>query len=243
MTEHQPRPRYADLLRTEGQPWYHLVDPRGCTPALCGVSQEDGGLGSVEVRYRESLGSWARVGWHAARTPHPRLPPLAELRARDMEDQLVLAAAQIPGGEALTDRARMQQRLDDARAALTSWVATTLRIDGVDLPAWTASAFEDEIVFAMTDTRDVLCSPAAGTARGCCARARTSLIWPRWGTADRRVPAHDPAGPRADSVPGLIDTWPEVAEMAALLDALRLGDARVREAASRHLRERLEAPA
>lgn len=34
-------------------------------------------------------------------------------------------------------------------------------------------------------------------------------------------------------------SWPELAELAALLDALRLGDARVREAAERHLLERL----
>jgi len=45
------------------------------------------------------------------------------------------------------------------------------------------------------------------------------------------------------SLPRLATSWPEVAELAALLDALRLGDARVREAATRLLHERLLAPA
>jgi DNA-binding transcriptional MocR family regulator len=45
--------------------------------------------------------------------------------------------------------------------------------------------------------------------------------------------------PLDDALPRLVSEWPEVAEMAALVDALRLGDARVREAATRHLRTRL----
>jgi DNA-binding transcriptional MocR family regulator len=45
--------------------------------------------------------------------------------------------------------------------------------------------------------------------------------------------------PLDDALPRLVSAWPEVAEMAALVDALRLGDARVREAATRHLRARL----
>jgi DNA-binding transcriptional MocR family regulator len=49
--------------------------------------------------------------------------------------------------------------------------------------------------------------------------------------------------PLDESLPRLAVTWPEVAEMAALLDALRLGDARVREVATRHLHERLAATA
>jgi DNA-binding transcriptional MocR family regulator len=42
-------------------------------------------------------------------------------------------------------------------------------------------------------------------------------------------------------LPALARTWPEVAELAALADALRLGDARSRAAARRHLHERLRA--
>jgi DNA-binding transcriptional MocR family regulator len=49
--------------------------------------------------------------------------------------------------------------------------------------------------------------------------------------------------PLDDALPCLATDWPEIAEMAALLDALRLGDARVRDAATRHLRERLSSPA
>ncbi len=45
--------------------------------------------------------------------------------------------------------------------------------------------------------------------------------------------------PLDESLLALQASWPELAELAALLDALRLGDARVREAAERHLRERL----
>jgi hypothetical protein len=33
--------------------------------------------------------------------------------------------------------------------------------------------------------------------------------------------------------------WPEVAELTALVDAVRIRDARTREAAARHLRERV----
>jgi len=49
--------------------------------------------------------------------------------------------------------------------------------------------------------------------------------------------------PLDEALPRLMSSWPEVAELAALLDALRLGDARVREAATRLLHERLLAPA
>jgi DNA-binding transcriptional MocR family regulator len=47
--------------------------------------------------------------------------------------------------------------------------------------------------------------------------------------------------PLDESLPRLAGNWPEVAELAALADALRLGDARSRAAARRHLRERLHA--
>lgn len=45
--------------------------------------------------------------------------------------------------------------------------------------------------------------------------------------------------PLDECLPGLAREWPEVAELAALADALRLGDARSRAAAQRHLHERL----
>lgn len=40
-------------------------------------------------------------------------------------------------------------------------------------------------------------------------------------------------------LPALAREWPEVAELAALTDALRIGDARSRELARRHLHERI----
>jgi DNA-binding transcriptional MocR family regulator len=45
--------------------------------------------------------------------------------------------------------------------------------------------------------------------------------------------------PLHECVPRLVDEWPEVAELAALVDALRIGDARTRESAANHLRERV----
>lgn len=49
--------------------------------------------------------------------------------------------------------------------------------------------------------------------------------------------------PLDDSLSHLVFSWPEIAELAALVDAMRLGDARVRDAATRHLRERLRSSA
>jgi DNA-binding transcriptional MocR family regulator len=45
--------------------------------------------------------------------------------------------------------------------------------------------------------------------------------------------------PLDDRLPALAKEWPAVAELAALADALRLGDARSRAAARRHVHERL----
>jgi DNA-binding transcriptional MocR family regulator len=62
-------------------------------------------------------------------------------------------------------------------------------------------------------------------------------VWP-----DPSGSARGPAVvPLDDRLPALATTWPEVAELAALVDALRLGDARSRKAAERHLRKRLAA--
>jgi DNA-binding transcriptional MocR family regulator len=62
-------------------------------------------------------------------------------------------------------------------------------------------------------------------------------VWP-----DPRGAARGPSvSPLDDGLPALAKTWPEVAQLAALADALRLGDARSRAAAERHLRERLAA--
>lgn len=55
-----------------------------------------------------------------------------------------------------------------------------------------------------------------------------------------RGPAVDPLDP---VVPRLVEDWPEVAELAALADALRLGDARTRAAAERLLIDALRAVA
>jgi DNA-binding transcriptional MocR family regulator len=40
-------------------------------------------------------------------------------------------------------------------------------------------------------------------------------------------------------LPMLVESWPEVAELAALADALRLGDSRSRSAARKHLHDRI----
>ena len=47
--------------------------------------------------------------------------------------------------------------------------------------------------------------------------------------------------PLDKSLPRLARTWPDVAELAALADALRLGDSRSRAAARKHLHERIYA--
>ena len=60
-------------------------------------------------------------------------------------------------------------------------------------------------------------------------------VWPS-PQGSVRGPAVEPLDA---AVPGLVSSWPEVAELAALADALRLGDSRTRDAAARHLRERL----
>jgi len=64
-------------------------------------------------------------------------------------------------------------------------------------------------------------------------------VWPDPQGASRGR-AIAPLDPR---LPHLVDDWPEVAELAALSDALIVGDARVREAAKRALLARLEATA
>jgi DNA-binding transcriptional MocR family regulator len=64
-------------------------------------------------------------------------------------------------------------------------------------------------------------------------------VWPSV-TGTVRGPAIEPLDP---VLPALVSSWPEVAELAALCDALRIGDARSRDAAARHLRERLAAAA
>jgi DNA-binding transcriptional MocR family regulator len=64
-------------------------------------------------------------------------------------------------------------------------------------------------------------------------------VWPS-ATGTVRGPAIEPLDP---VLPALSLSWPEVAELAALCDALLVGDARSRDAAARHLRERLGATA
>lgn len=62
-------------------------------------------------------------------------------------------------------------------------------------------------------------------------------VWP-----DPRGTVRGPAVPPLDErLPALAEDWPQVAELAALADAVRLGDARSRAAARRHLRERFAA--
>jgi DNA-binding transcriptional MocR family regulator len=57
-------------------------------------------------------------------------------------------------------------------------------------------------------------------------------VWP-----DPAGPVRGPAIEPLDArLPALVDAWPELAAMAALADGLRIGDARTRDAAARHLR-------
>lgn len=51
-----------------------------------------------------------------------------------------------------------------------------------------------------------------------------------------RGPSIQPIDPH---LPQLVSAWPELAELAALCDALALGDARVRGSAEQHIRRRL----
>lgn len=60
-------------------------------------------------------------------------------------------------------------------------------------------------------------------------------VWPD-PSGEVRGPSVEPLH---ECVPRLVEVWPEVAELAALVDGLRIGDARTREAAARHLRERV----
>lgn len=62
-------------------------------------------------------------------------------------------------------------------------------------------------------------------------------VWPSPHGAVRGA-AVEPLDP---VVPALVERWPDVAELAALADAIRLGDRRTRSAATRHLRNRLAA--
>jgi DNA-binding transcriptional MocR family regulator len=80
--------------------------------------------------------------------------------------------------------------------------------------AWAASPLREEI--ASTDELPPVWPDPRGTVRGLSVE------------------------PLDASLPRLAASWPEIAELAALLDAVRLGDARVREAAGRHLRARLQ---
>ncbi len=60
-------------------------------------------------------------------------------------------------------------------------------------------------------------------------------VWP-----DPRGPVRGPAvEPLDPALPELLDQWPELTELAALVDAIRLGDSRTRDAAARHLRAEL----
>ena len=67
------------------------------------------------------------------------------------------------------------------------------------------------------------------------ASADAPPVWPS-ATGKARGPAIEPLDP---VLPALVSGWPQVAELAALTDGLRIGDARSRDAAARHLRERL----
>jgi DNA-binding transcriptional MocR family regulator len=61
---------------------------------------------------------------------------------------------------------------------------------------------------------------------------------PVWPDPNGKVRGQSVA-PLDAGLPGLVESWPEVAELAALADALRLGDSRSRSAARKHLHDRL----
>jgi predicted transcriptional regulator len=67
-----------------------------------------------------------------------------------------------------------------------------------------------------------------------------SELPPVWPTPNGKVRGQS-VTPLDKQLPSLADTWPEVAELAALTDAVRLGDARSRSAARKHLHERIYA--
>ena len=64
-------------------------------------------------------------------------------------------------------------------------------------------------------------------------------VWPS-ALGGVRGPAIEPLDP---CLPRLVESWPQVAELAALADGLRIGDARTRDAAARQLKRRLKARA
>lgn len=72
--------------------------------------------------------------------------------------------------------------------------------------------------------------------RGEIASGDAPPVWPS-PEGSVRGPGLEPLDP---VLPKLSSSWPQVAELAALCDALRIGDARSKSAAERHLRERLE---
>ena len=60
-------------------------------------------------------------------------------------------------------------------------------------------------------------------------------VWPN-PRGQMRGPGIRPVDPH---LPELVSVWPELVELAALCDALALGDARVRKSAEEHIRRRL----
>ena len=88
-------------------------------------------------------------------------------------------------------------------------------------------------------TRGVATAWAAAPLSKEIASTEQPPVWPDpHGTV--RGPAIEPLDP---CLPALAGTWPEVAELASLADAVRLGDTRVRDAAARYLHDRLWATA
>jgi DNA-binding transcriptional MocR family regulator len=84
--------------------------------------------------------------------------------------------------------------------------------------------------------------PTAWGGSSSAGRDRCDRAVPGW--PDPRGEVRGPAVEPLDPVlPQLVDDWPQVAELAALADALRLGDARTRAAAERLLVDAVRAVA
>lgn len=62
-----------------------------------------------------------------------------------------MRAAAVPEREAYSNPDEMRRRLIEAQQAVTDWTPTTLEVDGREMPAWTASAYEDRMVTTSVD--------------------------------------------------------------------------------------------
>ena len=150
--------RWRRHLEETGEPWHLLADGGGRKPWLAeagGTTWFGAFRANVVVAYGAEPGPWVKVGtWdggYAGTDPGPDVR--AENAKVNVADRLVLAAAEVPEGEAFRDRASVEGRLDAARAALTPWAPTELRIDGDIHAALLTSSGHHQILFTTETDR------------------------------------------------------------------------------------------